>query len=96
MSMDRETFDASLGGHAPPPGLSPPLLSLWHMGKDDWEQAHIVAQGDKSAEAAWVHAHLHRIEGDLRNAAYWYDRAGKPEATGEISDERAALLAALL
>ena len=44
----------------------------------DWDGAHALVQDDPSPEAAWVHAHLHRVEGDLTNAGYWYRRAGKP------------------
>ena len=51
---------------------------------------------DESADAAWVHAHLHRIEGDLTNAGYWYRRAGKPEHAGPLAAERAELAAALV
>lgn len=61
----------------------------------DWEGAHALVQDDASSEAAWVHAHLHRIEGDVDNAAYWYRRAGKPIATGDLSEERRLIEAAL-
>ncbi|MEE9367340.1 MAG: hypothetical protein V3V05_00595 [Pontiella sp.] len=53
----------------------------------DWEQAHCLIQGINTAEAAWIHAYLHRVEGDLRNAAYWYHRAGKPECTATLENE---------
>ena len=45
-------------------------------------------QDDPSPEAAWVHAHLHRVEGDLSNAGYWYRRAGKPQVTDDLEEER--------
>jgi hypothetical protein len=64
-------------------------LSLVAAG--DWDGAHRLVQDDPSPEAAWVHAHLHRVEGDLPNAGYWYRRAGKPEATNSLEDERAAI-----
>ena len=57
----------------------------------DWDGAHRAVQDDPSADAAWIHAHLHRVEGDLANARYWYARAGKPEATGPLEDERAEI-----
>lgn len=57
----------------------------------DWEAAHTIAQDDPSPEAAWLHAHLHRLEGDEGNAAYWYRRAGRDPFPGSPEDERAAL-----
>ncbi len=67
-------------------------LALLRAG--DWEGAHRLVQSDASAEAAWVHAHLHRVEGDHSNARYWYGRAGRPEATGTLEKEMAELRAA--
>ena len=61
----------------------------------DWAAAHTAAQSDGSQDGAWVHAHLHRVEGDLANAAYWYRAAGRPVATGSLEAERAAIRAAL-
>ena len=61
----------------------------------DWDGAHRSVQDDRSAEAAWIHAHLHRVEGDLANARYWYARAGRPEATGSLDEERAEIQRAL-
>ena len=54
----------------------------------DWDGAHAIVQDDPSADAAWIHAHLHRVEGDLANAAYWYRRAGRPVPTSSLEDER--------
>ena len=63
---------------APPEGLSPELLALWHTKKGNWEDAHNVAQDIESAWGSWMHGHLHLIEGDVGNAGYWYNRARKP------------------
>jgi hypothetical protein len=74
----------------------PPLhdaLGLLEAG--DWDAAHRAVQDDPSADAAWIHAHLHRIEGDLANARYWYKLAGRPEATGPLDEERAEIQRAL-
>ena len=60
-----------------------------------WDRAHRIVQEIDTAEAAWVHAYLHRVEGDLGNAAYWYRRAGKPECTAPLEDEWRQLHAAL-
>lgn len=57
----------------------------------DWEAAHEIAQADPSPDAAWLHAHLHRVEGDRANAAYWYARAGRAPFEGSLAEERAAL-----
>ncbi|MCD2472317.1 hypothetical protein LQ948_13990 [Jiella sp. MQZ9-1] len=61
----------------------------------DWNGAHAIVQDDPSADAAWIHAHLHRVEGDLGNAAYWYRRAGRRVATSDLDDERDAIVAEL-
>ncbi len=61
----------------------------------DWDGAHRIVQDDSSPEAAWVHAHLHRVEGDFGNAGYWYRRAGKPAASGDLAAERQAIEKAL-
>ena len=94
--MDLETFRDSVASAAPPAGLAVPLRALWHAAKDDWNGAHGLVQDETSAEAAWVHAYLHRVEGDLGNAGYWYRRAGKPVANGQLDDEWAEIAAALL
>jgi hypothetical protein len=71
------------------------LEALRLLAAGDWDGAHALVQDDASPEAAWVHAHLHRVEGDLSNAAYWYRRAGKPVPTGDPEDERRAIGQAL-
>lgn len=80
-------FRASLTGPAPAPGLSAPLAALWWAAKGAWEKAHELVQNEASAEAAWVHAYLHRVEGDPGNAGYWYRRATRPAATGSLEHE---------
>jgi hypothetical protein len=86
---------SSLSAAAPPAGLAGPLAGLWWAAKGDWDQAHKIVQDDDSREAAWVHAYLHRLEGDLPNAGYWYRTAGQPVARGTLEDEWAAIAAAL-
>ena len=66
------------GGREPPDGLAQALLALWLARKDRWHDAHEVAQGMDAPIGSWIHAYLHRVEGDLGNADYWYRRAGKP------------------
>ena len=94
--MTPESFRRSLSADEPPEGLPPALVALWHDGRDDWEAAHRVAQDIDGASGAWVHAYLHRKEGDLPNASYWYRRAGKPIATGPPDLEWNAIVMALL
>jgi len=95
--MTLDEFNHSVqAASAPPPGLSEALVALWWMAKGDWERAHEIAQRDASAAGSWVHAHLHRVEGDEGNAGYWYARAGRPPARGDLAVERAAIIAALV
>ncbi len=81
---------------SPQPPANGPLAALWHDLHGDWENAHRLVQDDSSPEAAWVHAYLHRREGDAANARYWYARAGRPAASGGLDEERAAIAAELL
>jgi hypothetical protein len=89
-------FKASLSGAAPAPQSAASLAALWWAAKGDWDQAHRIAQDESSAEAAWVHAYLHRAEGDLGNAGYWYRRAAKPVADGPLESEWERIASALL
>ncbi|MDB5437994.1 MAG: hypothetical protein JWM33_421 [Caulobacteraceae bacterium] len=84
---DPQTFLDSLDQPAPPPEVSGLLLAVWHGLRGEWDAAHNIAQDDDSAQGAWVHAWLHRIEGDLGNAGYWYRRAGEPRASGSVKAE---------
>ena len=94
--MTADEFLDSLLGDAPPTGLSVPLRGLWLSAKGEWDKAHVLVQDDPTADAAWVHAHLHRIEGDLGNAAYWYNRAGRRPSDAAIEEERMEMATALL
>ena len=94
--MDMAAFRASLAAPEPPPGLGVAIQALWRDARGDWEGAHELAQRDEGGEGDWVHAYLHRKEGDLGNASYWYRRAGKPIARGALESEWAEIAAALL
>nr|WP_208492178.1 hypothetical protein [aff. Roholtiella sp. LEGE 12411] len=63
------------------------LQALWYDKKGDWDQAHEIVQNASDADSAWVHAYLHRKEGDLSNAHFWYLRSGQPEFPGELNQE---------
>jgi len=85
--MTLEEFRESLSHTEPPRQLSVALSALWWDAKDNWKQAHDVAGQDEGPAAAWVHAYLHRKEGDASNAGYWYRRADKSPAMGPLEQE---------
>jgi hypothetical protein len=89
-------FKQSLKNQKPDAGFSPALTALWWAGKDDWGKAHKIVMGEDSADCAWIHAYLHRVEGDLDNARYWYRQAHRKPATGALASEWAEIAAALL
>jgi hypothetical protein len=94
--MDVATFKASLGNANPPEGLNLAAQALWWDARGDWEKAHSCAQKQADAFGAWVHAYLHRKEGDAANAGYWYHRAGKPAVSATLHAEWADILRAVL
>jgi hypothetical protein len=94
--MTMTAFKFSLSGASPPSDAIPPLAALWWAGKGDWNKAHGIVQDDSSADAAWVHAYLHRVEGDLGNAGYWYRQARKPVAADPVEAEWERMVSALL
>jgi hypothetical protein len=94
--MTLDDFKASLARDRPPDQLAPAVVALWHDARGDWDAAHSIAQEIDDATGAWVHAYLHRREGDAGNAFYWYRRAGKPVSAVSLDEERDSLLAALL
>ena len=94
--MTFEQFKSSVSASAPPAGLTPALLALWHDARGDWNAAHRLAQDIKDRTGAWVHAYLHRKEGDLSNAGYWYRIADRTVAVGEHSEEWAEIAGTLL
>jgi hypothetical protein len=96
--MTIDEFRATLAAAGPPTGISAALQSMWQDARGNWDVAHQIAQdipdGDKTG--AWIHAYLHRKEGDLGNAGYWYRRAGKPVAHDSLADEWTRIVTALL
>jgi hypothetical protein len=89
-------FKSSMSGAAPAPQFDAPLAALWWTAKGGWDQAHKLVQDEPTAEAAWVHAYLHRVEGDIGNAGYWYRQAGKPVASDALETEWEQIVQALL
>lgn len=82
-----ESFELSLGRDEPPPSGGPMLRAIWHGLRGEWDAAHELAQAQGDAEGAGVHAWLHRIEGDLTNADYWYRQARQPPRRDDVRAE---------
>jgi hypothetical protein len=90
--MTFEEFTASLKENEPPKLLIPLLKALWYDGKEDWESSHNVAQDIDDNNGSWIHAYLHRKEGDISNARYWYSKAGKPTPNVSLKEEWESLV----
>ena len=94
--MDYEEFVTSLQNSQPPAGISPLLQAMWYDGKGDWEASHNIAQDIHDRNGSWIHAYLHRKEGDLSNARYWYSMAGKRESKASLKEEWEEIVKAFL
>jgi hypothetical protein len=94
--MTPAAFRQSLRAKAPRAGASAALQGLWWAAKDDWNKAHRIVMNEHDQDCAWVHAYLHRLEGDLDNARYWYRQARRKPATHELAAEWSEIVAALL
>jgi hypothetical protein len=94
--MKIDQFRASLPNPEPPTGLLAPLAALWWAAKGEWDRAHALVMDEPSREAAWVHAYLHRVEGDTVNAGYWYRQAGRAPAVVSLETEWTDIAQALL
>jgi hypothetical protein len=94
--MTLDEFRATLGDDEAPAGLSPALRAMWEDGRGRWDAAHAVAQDIDDATGAWIHAYLHRKEGDAANAAYWYRRARQPIASDSLEEEWIRIVSVLL
>ncbi len=93
--MTLSEFKSSLDKQQPPP-VAVLLQALWHDGSGNWEKAHTIAQDVTSKEGSWIHAYLHRKEGDQFNAAYWYNRAGRTMPSHSLEKEWEEIVGALL
>jgi hypothetical protein len=94
--MDLINFESTLTGSILPGGVSMALSALWYAGKKEWEQAHNIAQNIETKDGYWVHAYLHRQEGDEGNANYWYNKAGKPMPRYSLEKEWEEIVRAML
>ena len=92
------SFDEFISAKTEPSAIGPALAALWHDAQGDWAKAHALAQDDEGAAGSWVHAYLHRKEGDATNARYWYVRAGRtpPAKSVTLEAEREAIARELL
>ena len=94
--MNLESFQQSLKAEKPPLGLNQALIALWYDGKGDWDRAHDIAQDDEGGDGDWIHAYLHRKEGDNWNANYWYRRARKSMPDLSLQQEWESIVSVLL
>ena len=94
--MTFEQFQQSLSQPSPPSAISEHLKALWYDSKEDWEQSHNIIQDIGDTDAAWIHAYLHRKEGDIGNADYWYRRAGKKRPAITLEEEWKVIVMELL
>jgi hypothetical protein len=91
MAMKYGDFKDSLSSSEPGAGIDGVLLALWYEKNEDWDRAHEIVQAIPSEIGSAVHAYLHRKEGDIGNARYWYGRAGRDEFLAPLDDEWDAL-----
>lgn len=94
--MSPAEFKATLSGAVPPPEAPPPLRALWFDKQEQWHAAHDEVQDGNDPGSAWVHAYLHRKEGDVGNAAYWYRIAGKKVCELPLEQEWEEIVESLL
>ena len=94
--MTLEQFRSTLAHTGAPAELSPALRAMWEDAKGNWNAAHSVAQEIDDETGAWIHAYLHRKEGDLANAGYWYRRAKQPVAHDTLDEEWTRIVSSLL
>ncbi len=94
--MNLESFKLSLSAAQPPEAISVLLKSLWLDAKGDWHAAHHLVDELEEPKAYWVHAYLHRKEGDLSNANYWYRKAGKSMPDFSLEKEWDKIVSVLL
>ena len=85
--MTPAEFQTSLTAKTAPRGVAPALAALWWARKGEWDKAHKIVMDENGRDAAWVHAYLHRKEGDMRNAGGWYSRAGREPAAVSLDEE---------
>ena len=93
--MDLIIYKESLSGIEPPENISVYLKALWYDAKGEWDRSHKLIQEVNDKNAIWIHAYLHRKEGDIGNADYWYRRSGKTRPSLSVEKEWEELVTAL-
>lgn len=94
--MTLDEFRSTLTDAAAPKNLTPALCAMWEDARGNWTTAHAIAQELEDKSGSWIHAYLHRKEGELGNAGYWYRRAGQPIPTDGLEEEWTRIVTALL
>lgn len=94
--MTLKEFKDTLSESNPPQHISKPLKALWWEANNDWDKGHSIVQVMEEPDACWVHAYLHRVEGDLGNSSYWYRRAGREMPNISLKNEWDDIATALL
>lgn len=94
--MDYNAFIATVSDATPPVSVSAYIQALWYDAKGDWEASHDIVQDLHDDRAAWIHAYLHRKEGDNGNARYWYRQAGRSFPAVSLSEEWVLIVKELL
>jgi len=94
--MTFDEFIKTVNDEKPSPELSETMTSLWWDKKGDWDLAHSIAQEIPTEQGSTVHAYLHREEGVLWNADYWYSRAGRVRPDIPLEDEWKLLVEEML
>lgn len=94
--MDLTALKESLLTDSPPAAASVYIKALWYDAKDDWNKAHELIQDVTDKNASWIHAYLHRKEGDTWNAEYWYTKAGKKRPGVSLNEEWEQIASAFL
>jgi hypothetical protein len=94
--MNLTDFNESISSNNPQAEMSVYLKALWYDAKDDWDKAHQLIQDLHDRNASWIHAYLHRKEGDIGNADYWYNKAGKKRPAISLPEEWEHIVAVFL
>ncbi|MCL6265657.1 hypothetical protein [Flagellimonas myxillae] len=94
--LDYEHFQETLGKPQPPESWPDALRALWYDAKGDWNASHDIAQDLHTSMGSWIHAYLHRKEGDRWNAGYWYRQAGEPFPEVSLEEELKVMVESLL
>ena len=94
--MTVDEFKASFDKASPPNGIDVPLMALWYDAKGQWAKAHDMVQEQLDPDGSWAHAYLHRKEGDIANAQYWYSQAGREVSRSSIDTEWEDIVRSLL